>query len=75
VKFESSHAVMDDGTKYYVHARILGINDELEVTYGYDGAVHFEGYGFDDEPPIHTQHRREMADYMIALWTKFRNQP
>ncbi len=68
------HFVMEDGTEYYANGGILGIAEGLEVTQGYDGGVHFEGYDFDeDTPSIKDIHREEMANYMISLWIKFKH--
>lgn len=72
MKAEPNALVMDDGTRYYAHGSIIGLAEDMQVTYGYDGVLHFDGYYYDDEPPVKEAHRKEIADYMIALWTKYR---
>lgn len=70
MRFENDHVVMDDGTSYYAFGGCLGIDDGLEITYGYDG-----GFGeFDYETgrgKFPAAHRKEIAAYMIALWQKW----
>ena len=73
MKIEKDKITMSDGTTYYANMGILGIADDLEITYGYDGSLHYEGWGFEDDAPVKADHRREMAEYMIALWTRWRD--
>ena len=49
---------------------IVGINAMLEVSEGYDGELRPD---FDDEPWTPAE-KAELADYMIGLWTQFREQ-
>ena len=52
---------------------IIGIDPRLEVHDGYDGMFNTmkRGPGFDDRP-MEPQERTELADYMIGLWSKFK---
>lgn len=66
--------VADDGTTYYANCGIVGIGSELQVSQGYDGGFNYEGWDFTDGHPIKPEHRRELAEYMIGLWTRFRDE-
>ncbi len=59
---------MDDGKDYYVNRGIIGLDPNLSITEGYDGGFS----NFDADPDygnMPDQHRREIAAYMISLWT------
>lgn len=73
MKVVDGNLVMDDGTSYYAFDGRIGLREDLEVSYGADGMVGEFDYdlGATKFPPAH---RREIADYMIALWTRFRDQ-
>ena len=62
LKFEST-----DKT-FYANDLIVGISDELRISEGYDGCI--DG----DEYPLTKEERIELADYMIARWTKYKKQ-
>jgi hypothetical protein len=72
MKIEGDDLVMSSGRRFYANCGIIGLSDRLTVTEGYDGAVPAweDGWG---GAVMTTEERREMADYMIALWTKFRD--
>jgi hypothetical protein len=55
--------VMDDGTRYYAHAHIVGLSPDGEICYGYDGEL----------ASLSLEHKKELAKYMIDLWTKVLN--
>ncbi len=52
------------------HAHIIGIDDELNTFAGYDNQFDADG-----DPPneLTPDERRELADFMIARWTEYRN--
>ena len=54
------------GREEYTNRLIIGIspNEPDEVFYGYDGSFDAGGLTQDE--------RRELADFMIDLWTKFK---
>jgi hypothetical protein len=71
--------IFDSGRAGRANRGIIGIAPDLEVTDGYDG-------GFETTPPRHSwafddddnlqftpAERAELADYMIARWTAFKN--
>lgn len=64
MKIEGDYLVLSDGKKYYANNGIVGLSPELELSEGYDG-------GFTSEMP--DAHRREIAEYMIAQWTRVLN--
>lgn len=66
MKIEDDMAVFDDGTRVYCHAGTIGIDDELDITYGYDG-----GFG-EYNSPLTKPQMRELADFMIKRWTEYR---
>lgn len=53
------------GKKLAANRGIIGINQSLQVTEGYDGDC-----GFNELMPVE---RYELAEYMIGLWTKYRD--
>jgi hypothetical protein len=55
---------MSDGTEYYANNGIIGLCPRLGLSEGYDG-------GFPYDMP--DKHRREIAEYMVALWTRVLN--
>jgi len=72
IKFECSAREM------YVNCHIIGIDPELEVSGGYDqGNVdHYHIYNKqkDEYEKITKEERTELANYMIGLWTKYKDQ-
>ena len=51
---------------FYANNEIIGIDPKLFVTEGYDGSI--------GEPASFTKEERmELADYMIGVWTRFKN--
>lgn len=70
MKVERSKIVMADGTEYYANMGIIGLNEDgFVLTHGYDGGLHGNYEVNDGEIP--SEHRREIAEYMIALWTRY----
>lgn len=70
MKFDKDHAVMGDGGSYYAFGSRLGIDDELCVTYGADGCL--GDFDYDAGKAIFPkQHRKEISEYMIALWKRW----
>lgn len=52
------------GKHVYAHNGIIGLGPDLHVYEGYDGGI--------DTAGLTAEERRELADYMIGLWTQFR---
>jgi len=70
VKIDGNYIVMDNGTRFYAFSGCLGLDhDPLRITYGYDGWV-----GEFDLDQMRAEHKREIADFMITLWTTFREE-
>jgi hypothetical protein len=71
MRIEGDTIIFSSGREFYANRGVIGLSDDLYVSQGYDG-------GLDAWPSEGTTHfmtpeeRRELADYMIALWTKFR---
>ncbi len=77
--------IFNDGTEIYAHQGLVSINENLDVREGYDGYLIEDSFDGDDELVVldwdsncyitfTNEHRIELADYMIDLWTKFKNQ-
>jgi hypothetical protein len=64
MKFDDDQVVFSSGKSEYAFSGIIGINSALELSYGYDGSLADERWT--KEEAI------ELADYMIALWTKYK---
>ena len=60
VLFEST------GRKDSAYGGIIGINKELDTSGGYDNS--FPVF----TPEVTRKERKELADYMIGLWTKYK---
>jgi len=60
----------DSGRYASAHAEIIGIDDEGNTFQGYD--MDFDADG--DKPnELTPDERRDLADFMIARWTEYRN--
>lgn len=58
------------GKKIYAHCGIIGLSEELRSVYdGYDGII--ETSYHDDDESLTVDERKELADYMIAIWTRY----
>jgi hypothetical protein len=69
MRVERSSLIMDDGTEYHANGGIVGLDPYLEISRGYDGSLtDWEN----DDGKLPFAHRLELADYMIALWTKYK---
>jgi hypothetical protein len=58
---------LSNGRRFYAYGGVLGLHSEYGIVYGWDG--HVTG----DEPPFTAEEHREIADYMIGLWTAWRD--
>lgn len=71
--YDNDHILMGDGTRYYANSvddggPVLGLTPEGVIYCGADGCPddHTKPHGH----KMPTEHRREIAVYMAALWTK-----
>lgn len=60
--------VLASGRTLYAHAGIIGIADNGAFSGGYDQMLD------DDDDPLTSEERVELGDYMIALWTRFKEE-
>jgi hypothetical protein len=68
------------GRQAYANCGIVGINSALELHQGYDGTIDFpvpEWWRTDhpewiNEKTLTADDMRELADFMIDLWSKFK---
>lgn len=74
MKFEQDEIVFSSGRRCYVHAQVVGISPDLELSYGYDGGIPWpiKEWRVTDAETLTAADVRELADYMIAQWQKFR---
>jgi hypothetical protein len=72
MKIEKDEIVFSTGKRIYAFDGIIGIDDELDPSYGSDGGIEIFDWE-DGRVVISLSHaeRRELADYAIALWQKF----
>lgn len=54
---------LSSGRYLYVHAGIVGLNRDGDVSHGYDGKIRCDDWS-------HAE-RKELADYMISRWREF----
>lgn len=55
---------LSSGRFVYANNYYIGINPDMELSEGYDGGV--------DDHKWSPEERRELADFMIGLWTKYK---
>ncbi len=69
--------ILTSGKKLYANCLIVGIDPELNVSGGYDQGNIDSLYNNDthEYEKISKEDRVELAEYMIALWIKYRDQP
>ena len=80
MKIDDDTITFSSGRTAYANNGIVGINDALELHEGYDGSIDWPIPEFwkTDHPEYITERTltaddmRELADHMIALWTKFK---
>jgi hypothetical protein len=53
------------GRRIYANCHLISINHEMQVGEGYDTNL-------DEGPELTTEEKRELADYMIELWERFK---
>lgn len=58
---DATEFVLSSGRRFYAHAGVLGMADDMGLSYGYDGGVN-------EEDPFTPAERKEIADHMIGLW-------
>lgn len=58
--------VFSDGRRYNTNCGIIGLSPGLNTYEGYDGVLESGNCMFDKQQKI------ELADYMIELWTKYK---
>ena len=66
-KYHHTHEFECSGKKFSANCHIIGINHELELHEGYDGSL--GEYEIDFTP----EEKRELADFMLGLWQKFKD--
>ena len=59
---------LSTGTNFYAYSGTLGLHPDYGLSYGWDGQV---GELFTKK--FTKEEKAEIADYMIDLWTKFKN--
>jgi hypothetical protein len=67
---ENDELVFSTGKRIYANRCIIGLSDDVDeeycrVSYGYDGGI--------AEENLTASEKIELADYMITLWTDYRN--
>lgn len=78
-KINESKFKFKDGTRINAYRGFIGINDELQVSGGYDGYITCDWSGeweledYSVNKPLTPEIRAEIADYMIGLWNRFKN--
>jgi hypothetical protein len=73
MRIDGDDLIFSNGRRVYANFGSIGIGDDLRVCYGGDGGI--AAWPGDDMPEyvLTEAERLELADYMIALWTKFRD--
>jgi hypothetical protein len=66
MKIEGDDLVFASGERCYAYSGVVGLGPTLEPMYGWDGDI--EEFGQTLKPAD----AAELADYMIELWTKFK---
>lgn len=61
--------ILNSGRVVYAINGTIGINNKLQMTYGWDGALRPQGDATSGDRFTRSE-KTEIADYMIALWTR-----
>ena len=73
IEKESFKVIMNDGTVYEgVYSGVIGISSDLYVSGGFDSDFSSENgdvFCSDDMP---SEHKKELADYMIDAWKRYK---
>lgn len=65
--------VFSSGKQIYPNRSFIGINDRLEISYGYDTQVLYSDWSQNKNPENFSfEQKNELADYMIGLWERFK---
>jgi hypothetical protein len=72
-KFDDDCVRFSSGREAYANRGIIGINEMLELYEGYDGTIRYPPYEPGAADELSKEDMRELADLMIATWTRFRN--
>jgi len=72
MRVDGDYCVFSDGAKVYINGGIVGLGPDLETYGGYDGDLgiwvgDYDKFGLTDNQ------RQELANYMIAKWTEYKN--
>jgi hypothetical protein len=69
MKIDGNYVTFSSGKVLSANQGIIGIDPDLDVSEGYDG-----GFDIADtyRETLTKPERRELADYMIALWQRYR---
>ncbi len=72
----SDEIILKSGKKIYAHRNIVGIDDKLELSQGYDGGMpatpNCDYYADMDDNILTKEETLELADLMINRWQQFR---
>lgn len=72
MQIEDDTVTFSTGRTAYAHRGIIGLNDELVVSEGYDGGFWNRDDRLWAKDGLTKEEEIELADYMIALWTRFK---
>ena len=77
MRVEKDELIFSSGRRVYAHCCIIGIAPDLSISYGYDGGITWPipDWWTEEEKQreMTADDARELADYMIAQWTKFKD--
>lgn len=71
MRIDGDKVIFSTGTERYANRGIIGLDGELSVSEGYDGGFWEVGWKAPGTE-LTRDELAELADYMIALWTKFK---
>lgn len=79
IKVELDLITFSSGREAYANLGVVGLGPNLEIFEGYDGTIEFapgerlfERTGEHQEHWLTADDLRELADHMIAEWTRYR---
>lgn len=76
MEVKGDNLVFSTGKVKYANCGIIGIDSDLEITGGYDHAFHRPREDWMDDEDfegLDKVEQIELADYMISLWSKFKD--
>jgi hypothetical protein len=72
MRIEKDKLIFESGKIVQPYQGIVGINNRFDITEGYDGYI--RDTQLESETELSKEELIELADYMIGLWKRFKDE-